>query len=380
MQDLILKNGYLFDPPNGYTGQRGDVAIQEGRITGVGKTEEEASQTVDVTGLAVTPGLIDFHAHFYHGGTNTALEFYRYLSDGVTNAVDAGSAGDSNIESFIHLLSERERRNVKLYLNLASEGLSCLGDHNENINPKYFNEQKILRICKRYSDLIAGLKLRISAEIATDSQTTSFDALQRGIEIAQRCGLPLSVHMPNFQGELSGLIDILRPGDIFCHVYTPQKGILEDGSVSEEMKRAVQKGIILESACGKGHFGHECAGKAIQAGIEPNIISGDFTKNTHHFEPAVSLPYLMSRFLGLGLSFEKVLSCCTTEPAKQMGMEGKIGCLKTGAFANIAVLERRQKDIVFVDVKGKEVRGNELIIPVMTILEGEPVYRNMSAF
>ena len=63
MQDLILKNGYLFDPPNGYTGQRGDVAIQDGRITGVGKTEEEASQTVDVTGLAVTPGLIDFHAH-----------------------------------------------------------------------------------------------------------------------------------------------------------------------------------------------------------------------------------------------------------------------------------------------------------------------------
>ena len=337
MQELILKNGYLFDPPNGYTGQRGDVAIQDGRITGVGKIEEEASQTVDVTGLAVTPGLIDFHAHFYHGGTNTALEFYRYLSDGVTNAVDAGSAGDSNIESFIHLLSERERRNVKLYLNLASEGLSCLGDHNENINPKYFNEQKILRICKRYSDLIAGLKLRISAEIATDSQTTSFDALRRGIEIAQRCGLPLSVHMPNFQGELSRLIDILRPGDIFCHVYTPQKGILEDGSVSEEMKRAVQKGIILESACGKGHFGH-------------------------------------------GLSFEKVLSCCTTEPAKQMGMEGKSGCLKTGAFANIAVLERRQKDIVFVDVKGKEVRGNELIIPVMTILEGEPVYRNMSAF
>lgn len=56
MQDLILKNGYLFDPPNGYAGQRGDVAIQDGRITGVGKIEEEASQTVDVTGLAVTPG------------------------------------------------------------------------------------------------------------------------------------------------------------------------------------------------------------------------------------------------------------------------------------------------------------------------------------
>lgn len=108
-------------------------------------------------GLTITPGLIDFHAHFFSGGTNTALEFYRYLSDGVTNAVDAGSAGVSNVESFIQTLSERERRNVRLYLNLSSEGLSCLGDHNENVDPRFFNESKIYGLCKNFPELIVGM-------------------------------------------------------------------------------------------------------------------------------------------------------------------------------------------------------------------------------
>lgn len=320
MVDLILKNGYLMDPENDLTGLRGDIAIKNGRIVGVGTLEnQEAAQVLDSDGLTVTPGLVDFHAHFYSGGTNTALEFYRWLPDGVTNAVDAGSAGDSNIESFISALSERERRNVRLYLNLASEGLSCLGDHNENVDPRFFNEEKILRLCREYSGLIVGLKLRISSEIVEACGTTSFESLRRGVQIADKCGLPLSVHMPAFQGELRELIDILRPGDIFCHVYTPQKGILENGVVYQEMTRAMKKGIVLESACGKGHFGHDCAAIALRTGIKPDIISGDFTKNTHHFKPAFSLPYLMSRFLALGMTFTDVLSCCTSTPAKKDG-------------------------------------------------------------
>lgn len=38
-------------------------------------------------------------------------------------------------------------------------------------------------------------------------------------------GLPLSVHMPNFQGELSGLGLIPRPGDIFARRLYTQKDI-----------------------------------------------------------------------------------------------------------------------------------------------------------
>jgi len=52
----------------------GAVAISRGEIVGVGETEElrtrfEASQTVDVTGQVVTPGLIDCHTHLIFAGS-----------------------------------------------------------------------------------------------------------------------------------------------------------------------------------------------------------------------------------------------------------------------------------------------------------------------
>ena len=379
MMDLISKNGFLFDPAAGLDGKQGDLAVTDGRITAVGNVSGEAAKVIDVSGLTVVPGLIDFHAHFYSGGTNTSLEYSRYAAGGVTGACDAGSAGDSNIESFISALSEQERRNAKLYINAASEGLSCLGDHPEIINPKYFNVRKICRLAERYPDLIRGIKIRISREITEISGTTSMDALRGAVEVGEAAGLPVSVHMPNFVGELKELIDILRPGDIFCHVFTPQRGILtEDGSVSKEMFRAREKGIILESACGKGHFGHDCARRAIAAGLLPDIISGDFTRNPYSCEPAVSLTYLMSRFLALGMTLEQVMRCVTTKPAEILGISDEVGSLKEGLRANITVLDRRSGEIRFTDVKGDTVTGQELLVPEITVIEGEIAYRNFN--
>lgn len=378
MVDFLLKNGLLTDKENGYVNTKCDIAVKDGVIVKIAPAiEMEARNTVDLNGYLVTPGLIDFHAHFFSGGTNTALEFSSYLPTGVTNAVDAGSAGDSNVDSFLRVLSERERRNTKIFLNLASEGLSCLGEHPENIHPDYMNGQKILRLCRRYPDLIKGLKIRISEEIAEFSHTTSFGALRKAVEIAETCGLPLSVHMPDFQGELRELIDILRPGDIFCHVFTPKKGILEHGEVSEEIFRGREKGILFDCACGKGHFGHETAAKALEKGFLPDFISGDFTRNTFGCLPAASLPHLMNRFMALGLDLETVIKIVTTNPAKQMGMETEIGCLREGAKANLAVFLRKEGEVVFEDLLHVKATGKERLVPMATMLEGEWVFNQL---
>lgn len=156
-----------------------------------------------------------------------------------------------------------------------------------------------------------------------------------------------------------------------------KKGILEDGKVSQEMFRAREKGIILESACGKGHFGHECAKVAIESNLYPDIISGDLTKNTFNYEPAMSMPYLMSRFVALGMNFEEVIKTVTTNPAKALKKYGEIGCLKVGAKANITVIDRFKKDIIFEDVNGVKVEGKELLVPEITLIEGKIVYRSM---
>jgi len=61
-------------PQDRMTVANGAVAVSRGEIVGVGNTEElrtrfEASQTVDVTGQVVTPGLIDCHTHLIFAGS-----------------------------------------------------------------------------------------------------------------------------------------------------------------------------------------------------------------------------------------------------------------------------------------------------------------------
>lgn len=62
MYDLIVKNGAIYDgtgaPP--YTA---DVGVSAGRIAAIGALEETAAETIDATGLAVSPGFIDLHTH-----------------------------------------------------------------------------------------------------------------------------------------------------------------------------------------------------------------------------------------------------------------------------------------------------------------------------
>src|SRR5690348_8182986 len=64
--DLLLKGGHVIDPKNNIDAVM-DVAISKGRIARVAANipSAQAAKTADVSGLYVTPGLIDLHAHVY---------------------------------------------------------------------------------------------------------------------------------------------------------------------------------------------------------------------------------------------------------------------------------------------------------------------------
>jgi len=63
MHDILIKGGTVIDG-TGQAGFTADVAIQDGRITEVGRVDGAARQTLQADGLLVTPGWVDIHTHY----------------------------------------------------------------------------------------------------------------------------------------------------------------------------------------------------------------------------------------------------------------------------------------------------------------------------
>jgi formylmethanofuran dehydrogenase subunit A len=67
--ELLIKNGFVFDPLNGINGEKMDIAIRNGKI--VENVNDQKAKLIDATGLTVMPGGVDIHTHIAGGEVNT---------------------------------------------------------------------------------------------------------------------------------------------------------------------------------------------------------------------------------------------------------------------------------------------------------------------
>ena len=67
--ELLIKNGFVYDPINGIDGEKMDIAIKNGKI--VESVHEHKAKKIDASDLTVMPGGVDIHCHIAGAEVNT---------------------------------------------------------------------------------------------------------------------------------------------------------------------------------------------------------------------------------------------------------------------------------------------------------------------
>jgi dihydroorotase len=80
---------------------------------------------------------------------------------------------------------------------------------------------------------------------------------------------------------------------------------------------------------------------------------------------------MMTRFLGLGFTLEQVVTMCTTNPAKAIGAENRLGSLAVGRQADVSVLRLEDGDWTVYDVLGASLQVRQALVPALTLKRGE---------
>ena len=370
MLDLLIINGHVIDPAADVDEVR-PVAVYNGQVVRY-EEGEEARHVIDASGKYIVPGLIDAHAHLFAEGTEIGIyPDIAYLPTGVTSAVDC-TAGVANYRLFRSAVIERSKVTIKSFLQMCSAGLVTTSYH-ECIDPRYFNPQKITRIYEENKDNILGLKIRQSEELA---EGLGIEPLKATVAIADRIGCPVEVHCTNIPVPTSEVLAVLRPGDIFEHVYQGVKNTIldEQGRLYECVREARKRGILFDPAEGRKHGDFDVMLSAREQGFTADFCSTDLVLGSMYRRSIFSLPNLMSRYIEMGVSMMETVRMATQAPAKLMKMEGKIGCLSEGARADIAIFDWIPVRQIYRDWKGTAFEAFNMLKPEMTIKDGDIVY------
>lgn len=370
--NFLIQNGMIYDPVS-HRLKKGDVALADGRIAA---PEDGAGyrQVIDAEGCLVMPGLIDYHVHYFLNGTENGVNpDAASFCNGITTAVDGGSCGAGSYELYRRSVMAQSEVRILNYLLVASGGQAC-DRYPENLDPAYFDEEKILSLFAQYPDNLVALKTRISNGIVTPEMARR--SLERTVEIAEKAKVPVVVHVTDCALPLDELASFLRAGDVICHIYQGRGEntcLGADGKVLPGLLEARKRGVLFDASNGRSNFDLEICRSAVGQGFVPDIISSDNNTSSFFLQPLHTLPRILSKFLDFGMPLEDVLDTATRAPAEKIGMP-ELASMAVGTPADVCILRLKKKEVPYCDINGHHFTGTQVLVPMMTFKGGKCVY------
>ncbi|KAL4908581.1 hypothetical protein BDW74DRAFT_101864 [Aspergillus multicolor] len=388
-----LVNASIIDPVKGEVIEGASVSLANGRIVAVAETSDavtanEDEQIIDLHGLYLCPGLIDAHVHVTatpgeQGLKNTykaipaSMNHYRttyvvreMLARGFTTVRDCGGADAALKQATAEWLIIGPR------LNIAGHALSQTGGHGDQRDP-------------HDDECCAGRKPGISrlCDGVTDCMTAVRDEMRKGADFIKiMAGGGVSSRLNNLghaqflAEEISAIARTAASFDTYvtAHAYSTRamRHAVENGA------RGIEHGNFLDEEtaaylASKGVFFtptlatyHTLMKPPFDQWITPDLMS----KNIRVMESGLRSLEIAEK-AGLTVCFGSdlmasmqvfqnnefsirarvqpnlsVLRSATINPARMMRMEGEIGQVKEGFFADLLVLRKNSlQDVRVLD-------------------------------
>ena len=374
--DLVIANADVLDPSQTLRGKR-DIGIKHGQIAVLSSTPiaaDRATQRYDAAGRLTTPGLVDLHTHYgpLIGAIGLPADELVPIT-ATTTGVSAGDAGAYNFGALKHWVIGQARTRLYAFVHISSIGLSGAVSAGEMLNIAYANVQACARTLAENPDVVLGVKVRITDNVVGSN---GVEPLRRAVQAAEMAGKDFRVmcHIGAAPGSLSDVLDLLRPGDILTHAYSGAgNNIVQNGQLIPAAKAAKQRGVVFDVGHGGGSFDFTVCEPAMMQGCHVDTISSDIHALSINTPGYPTMPWVMSKFLAMGLSLEEVVRRATVEPAKIIGRVPGLGTLAVGAPADVAIFDYVEgPPVEFVDTRTNKKSGTKKLVPVLTVKEGRP--------
>jgi dihydroorotase len=377
--DLLLRNANVLDPSQGLSGKR-DIGIRYGVIEAIDANiaAERGVRVMDAGGKLVTPGLIDLHAHTYAFGSAIGIPADELTAHQcTTTVVSAGDAGANNLAGFRRFVVPGSRTRQFAFVHIAVAGLAGFPVP-ELYNIDYAQVDVAARAVAENADFVLGVKVRMSENVIARH---GLEPLKRAILACERSGVPAKVmcHIGGVADRalMSQILDLLRPGDVLTHCYSgapniagDATNIVQDGKLLPAALAAKRRGVIFDVGHGGGSFDYTIAEAAIAQGCPPDTISSDIHVFSGNTPGMPYLPWVMSKFIGMGFPLDQVVGMATAAPARVIGRVPKLGTLQIGAPADLSIMEIVEGAVSFVDTRNNRRDGKMHLRPAGTVVGG----------
>lgn len=375
----LIRNGQVYDG-SGSPAQQVDVRVANGAIQEIGPNlTPHGEDVIEADGLIVAPGLIDLHVHVFSGiGLYSIDPFEAGLRTGVTTMLDTGTAGSLTYANMARFIMPAAREDVFALLNISMIGCiqghpkfpPYMGDLNDG---RHAHVPSAVECVNRFPDRLVGMKVRLTSGLANFDEKNELAGFHGVFEAAELTGRPCMIHHIASKIPNTTVLNALRPGDTYTHLYHPHSdhGFDEHGAPIDALLEARSRGVLFDVGHGVGAFVWRVAEPACQKfGFWPDSISTDL----HHFNlhgPVIDLPTTMSKFLYLGMPLEQIIRATTSVPAAAMRLQDRLGTLQVGRQADIVLLKRERGRFPLVDVEDQTRVASERLVPVSVCKRGQ---------